>query len=206
RAALAGRPYVTVRDRHSARRLAEAGVERPIEVVPASALLIDRIMPAESLRARLARLRHDGGYPAAGSPVLVAQGCELLLPHVDGVAAAAAQWLAARPGVAPEVVVVETGRCRGDAVYADALARSAGPAPGRRRRCPPPGAPGRSRAGSTATSTASPSWPRNGRRPGPGSGPTRRSTPTPWPTTSAGSGRGWPPWRGNWPKWPGGPT
>ena len=127
RAALAGRPYVTVRDRHSARRLAEAGVERPIEVVPDSALLIDRIMPAESLRARLARLRHDGGYPAAGSPVLVAQGCELLLPHVDGVAAAAAQWLAARPGVAPEVVVVETGRCRGDAVYADALARALAP-------------------------------------------------------------------------------
>jgi polysaccharide pyruvyl transferase WcaK-like protein len=128
RGALAARPYVAVRDRHSARRLAEAGVERPIEVVPDSALLIDRIMPAASLRDRLDRLRADGRYP--GGPALVLQGCELLLPHLDGVVEAMDRWQAARP-VPLDVVVIETGRCRGDAVFAHALERalasSAGP-------------------------------------------------------------------------------
>jgi hypothetical protein len=118
RRALAGRPYVTVRDRHSARRLADAGVETPIEVVPDSALLIDRIMPGAALAARLDRLRDGGGYPGPGRPVLVVQGCELLVPHLNGgVAPAVAGW----PG---EVIVVETGRCRGDGVFAAALQRA----------------------------------------------------------------------------------
>jgi polysaccharide pyruvyl transferase WcaK-like protein len=120
RTALSARPYVTVRDRHSAQRLAEAGVDRPIDVVPDSALLMDRIMPAAALSVRLERLRAVGGYPAADRAVLVVQGCELLLPHLDGVAAAVAHWTAARPE-AREVVVVETGRCRGDGRFADAL-------------------------------------------------------------------------------------
>jgi polysaccharide pyruvyl transferase WcaK-like protein len=119
RAALAGRPYVTVRDRHSADRLAGAGVERPIEVVPDSALLMDRIMPVEVLRGRLEALRAAGGYPPGGAPVLVVQGCDLLVPHVGAVAAAVTHWRAARPD--GEVVVVETGRCRGDGLFAEAL-------------------------------------------------------------------------------------
>jgi polysaccharide pyruvyl transferase WcaK-like protein len=125
RGALAGRPYVTVRDRHSARRLAEAGVECTIEVVPDSALLVDRIMPVESLRARLGGLRDRGGYPGPGSPVLAVQGCDLMVPHVDEVATAVAHWRAVRPG--GEVVVVETGRCRGDGLFADALERALTP-------------------------------------------------------------------------------
>jgi polysaccharide pyruvyl transferase WcaK-like protein len=123
RGALAARPYVTVRDRHSARRLAEAGVERPIAVVPDSALLIDRIMPAASLGDRLDRLRADGRYPGNGAPALVVQGCELLLPQLDGVVEAMGRWQAART-VPLDVVVIETGRCRGDAVFADALERA----------------------------------------------------------------------------------
>jgi hypothetical protein len=123
RAALAPRPYVTVRDRHSARRLAEAGVERPVDVVPDSALLVERILPLELLRERLDRLRAGGGYPESGSPALVVQGCDLLLPHLDAVVEATTRWQAARP-VPLEVVVVETGRCRGDGVFADALERA----------------------------------------------------------------------------------
>ena len=119
RAALAGRPYVTVRDRHSAERLAGAGVERAIKVVPDSALLMDRIMPVEVLRARLDGLRAAGGYPPAGRPVLVVQGCDLLVPHVGAVAGAVTHWRAARPD--GEGVVVETGRCRGDGLFAEAL-------------------------------------------------------------------------------------
>lgn len=122
RAALAGRPYVTVRDRYSAERLAGAGIERPIEVVPDSALLMDRVMPVNVLRGRLAGLRAVGAYPLAGTPVLVVQGCDLMVPHVAAVAGAVAHWRAARPG--GEVVVVETGRCRGDGLFADALSEA----------------------------------------------------------------------------------
>ena len=125
RGALGPRPYVTVRDRHSAERLAAAGVERPVDVVPDSALLLDRIMSPSSLRARLDRLRAAGGYPASGSPALVVQGCDLLLPHLEGVVAAVDGWLAAQP-VPPEIVALETGRCRGDADFADRLARALG--------------------------------------------------------------------------------
>ena len=124
--ALAGRPYVTVRDRHSAQRLAEAGVDRPIEVVPDSALLIDRILPPGSLRARLDGIRAEGHYPGPARPALVVQGCDLLQPHLDAVVAAMERWRAARP-VPPEVVVVETGRCRGDGPFADALERALAP-------------------------------------------------------------------------------
>ena len=114
RAALAARPYVTVRDRHSAERLVKAGVDRPVEVVPDSVLLMDRIMPAGSLQARLDGLRQAGGYPPPGSAVLVVQGAELVLPQLAGVAAAVAAWKG-------EVVIVATGRCRGDNLFADAL-------------------------------------------------------------------------------------
>jgi polysaccharide pyruvyl transferase WcaK-like protein len=122
RTALARRPYVTVRDRASAARLADAGVDRPIEVVPDSALLLDRIMPPASLRARLDRLRAAGAYPPPGSPALVVQGCDLLEPHLAGVVAAVEHWLAGSPGC--EIVALETGRCRGDTAFAKALARS----------------------------------------------------------------------------------
>ena len=125
RRALAGRPYVTVRDRHSALRLEKAGVDRPVDVVPDSALLLDRIMPPAALAARLDRLRAAGAYPPPGTPALVVQGCDLLAPHVDAVVAALQRWRAAQP-VPPEVVVLETGRCRGDGPTADALERAFG--------------------------------------------------------------------------------
>ncbi|MDQ1567196.1 MAG: hypothetical protein QOF96_2076 [Actinomycetota bacterium] len=131
RAALAPRPYVTVRDRHSARRLAEAGVDRPVDVVPDSALLVERILPRQLLRERLDRLRAGGGYPGPDSPALVVQGCDLLLPHLDAVVEATTRWQAARP-VPLDVVVVETGPCRGDGVFADALERALETGPVRR--------------------------------------------------------------------------
>jgi polysaccharide pyruvyl transferase WcaK-like protein len=121
RAALADRPYVTVRDRHSAQRLAAAGIDRAVEVVPDSGLLLDRIMPAPVLRARLDRLRAAGHYPRPDVPVLAIQGCELLVPGVERVAAAVKGWWADRPD--GEVALVETGRCRGDRRFADALER-----------------------------------------------------------------------------------
>ena len=122
RAALAGRPYVTVRDRHSAQRLSDAGIDRPIEVVPDSALLIDRIMPPAALSARLDGLRAAGGYPPPGTMPVLLQGCDLLLPHLDEVVTAVERWRVAQRDSA-EVVALETGRCRGDGLFADAVER-----------------------------------------------------------------------------------
>ena len=122
RAALAGRPYVTVRDRYSAQRLSDAGVDRPIEVVPDSALLIDRIMPSAALSGRLDRLRAAGGYPPPGAMPVLLQGCDLLLPHLDEVVTAVERWrVGQRDG--GELVALETGRCRGDGLFADAVQR-----------------------------------------------------------------------------------
>ncbi|HYH50471.1 MAG TPA: polysaccharide pyruvyl transferase family protein, partial [Acidimicrobiia bacterium] len=92
-----------------------------------SALLLDRIMPLELLRERVTALREAGCYPPAGSPVLVLQGCDLLVPHVAAAAGAAERWRAAHPQ--GEVVIVETGRCRGDGLFAAALDAALRPLP-----------------------------------------------------------------------------
>jgi hypothetical protein len=126
RAALAGRPYVTVRDRHSARRLADAGVDRPVEVVPDSALLVNRMIPEAALSARLERLRAAGGYPPPGTPAVVLQGCDLLVPHLDDVVVAVERWRVAQAGGGGELLALETGRCRGDVLFADAVVGALG--------------------------------------------------------------------------------
>jgi hypothetical protein len=55
------------------------------------------------------------------------QGCDLMVPHVPAVAGAVAHWRASRPE--GEVVVVETGRCRGDGLFAAALEQALSPGP-----------------------------------------------------------------------------
>ena len=135
RAALAGRPYVAVRDRCSRDRLRRAGVERPIEIVPDSALLLDRVLPAAVLAGRLDHLRAAGSYPPGRAVVI--QGCDLIVSQAGGLARARGEWLDRQPvdGEPLEPVIIETGRCRGDTVFADA----AGPqlAPRRVFRLPP---------------------------------------------------------------------
>lgn len=133
RAALAGRSYVAVRDRFSKARLERAGVERPIEVVPDSALLLDRVLPAAAPADPLDRLRAAGCYPAG--PALVLQGCDLIVPHAGRLARAVGEWLDRQPEPGLEPVIIETGRCRGDTLFADAI----GPAlaPRRALRLPP---------------------------------------------------------------------
>jgi hypothetical protein len=86
-------------------------------VVPDSALLLDRVLPAAALVARLHRLRAGGRYPPG--PALVIQGCDLIVPQAGRLAGVVAGWLDRHPGVA--AAVIETGRCRGDALFADAL-------------------------------------------------------------------------------------
>jgi polysaccharide pyruvyl transferase WcaK-like protein len=125
KAALAGRPYVTVRDRHSAQRLADAGVDRPVEVVPDSALLLNRILPLDAFSTRLEGLRAAGGYPPPGRAPVLLQGCDLLLPHLEEVLTAVERWRVAQRDWR-DVLALETGRCRGDGVFADAVQQCLG--------------------------------------------------------------------------------
>ena len=131
RAALARRSHVAVRDRYSRERLHRAGVQRPIQIVPDSALLLNRVLPAAALAGRLERLRAQGCYPAA--PAVVLQGCDLIVPHAGRVAWVLREWLdrpsAGRWPSRVELVVVETGRCRGDTLFAETVAPQLGPRP-----------------------------------------------------------------------------
>lgn len=118
------RAYVSVRDELSKRRLEQAGVERPIEVVPDPAFLLRRSFPLDVVGRRLAYLRAIGSYPPDVAP-LVVQGSAALLPHVDEIARGLAATVAASASL--PVVLLATGPCHGDERFADALARRLGP-------------------------------------------------------------------------------
>ena len=121
RAAVAHRPWATVRDHASARRLREAGASVPVDVVPDSGLLVDRLFSPRELERRVDELRRRRAYPTG--PALVLQGCDLLVPHAGAIAAALRPLLDGGE-VAP--VLLETGRCRQDAAFADALGTALG--------------------------------------------------------------------------------
>jgi polysaccharide pyruvyl transferase WcaK-like protein len=122
--ALRERAYVAVRDHDSERRLRDAGVTGDISVVPDSGLLLQRVLPEALLRDRLEILRRRRCYPPG--PTLVVQGCDLLVPHADRIAAALCERLD-RSAEPTDVVLLETGRCRADGRFADALAERLGP-------------------------------------------------------------------------------
>jgi Polysaccharide pyruvyl transferase len=124
RAALAARPYVSVRDEFSLKRLRDAGVDRDVAVVPDTAVLLPRLFPEDVLEKRLAHLRHVGSFPEG--PALVVQGYRRLLPYVSELAASLRAALAARPDL--RVVLIEIGPCHGDGELAAALATELGDA------------------------------------------------------------------------------
>jgi polysaccharide pyruvyl transferase WcaK-like protein len=119
RVALAGRPYISVRDERSRTRLLDAGVDAEIAVVPDSALLVRRVLPDSLLEKRRAYLRAMGWYPPDGT-VVVLQGNRDLLPHVDAIADACARVQREHPDL--RAVLAQTGMCHGDAEFADRLA------------------------------------------------------------------------------------
>ncbi len=119
RTALERRTYVTVRDDVSLARLRAAGVVNDIEVVPDSALLVDRLFPKDVLARRLRFLRATDAYPDEARP-LVIQGSSGLISVVDSLAAVVRAALRDQPSV--PVVLLETGPCHDDGAFADALA------------------------------------------------------------------------------------
>jgi polysaccharide pyruvyl transferase WcaK-like protein len=125
--ALRGRARVAVRDHDSERRLRAGGVTGEISVVPDSGLLLDRVLDEAQLRSRLDGLRRRRCYPTG--PALVLQGCDLLEAHADRIAAAVHHHLDNLAGAPPDIVLLETGRCRADSRFADALAQRLTPRP-----------------------------------------------------------------------------
>jgi polysaccharide pyruvyl transferase WcaK-like protein len=122
REALAGRPYVSVRDEISKERLETVGVGKAV-VVPDPAVLLRRLFSPDLLDRRLRYLRAIGAFPVRG-PALVVQGSRVMLDWVDGLARAIGD-LAGELG-AP-VVLLETGPTHGDGEFAAALAPSLPP-------------------------------------------------------------------------------
>jgi lipopolysaccharide transport system ATP-binding protein len=118
RDALDRRAYVAVRDAISRERLVRAGVERPIELVPDSAFVLDRVFDRDLIERRLGHLRELDAYPA-GRP-LVVQGSRALVAHVEAIGREVAKEVERDPSL--ELVVLETGRCHGDDDFAEALA------------------------------------------------------------------------------------
>jgi polysaccharide pyruvyl transferase WcaK-like protein len=117
RDALRSRLPAVVRDPFSRDRLLAAGVTPPVDVVPDSGFLVDRLFGAERLSSRIASLRSRRAFPTA--PALVVQGCDLLVPFAAAIATEVGR-LAHELGLEP--VLLETGRCRGDGDFADAVA------------------------------------------------------------------------------------
>lgn len=127
---LTHRPYVSVRDELSRRRLQAAGVDREVVVVPHPALLAPRSFSTAVLDRRLAHLRLVGHLPHDRGTLVVEDDASLrasAAPIARGLAGA----LELRGDL--EVVVVETAGAAGDDTLATRLEEAL---PGRVRRFP----------------------------------------------------------------------
>lgn len=121
RSVCAGRPYLSVRDEQSLRRVEAAGVTQPVAVVPDSVLLLSRLVGPDEVVQRFDGLRSRREYPAAGRP-LVVQGHAGLLPWVGVVGHALARFAQTRDRL--DVVILSTGPCHHDEEFGEALAKS----------------------------------------------------------------------------------
>ncbi len=120
RSALAGRPYISVRDEASRLRLQRAGVETGIALVPDPLLLLPRAFPGEVLARRLEYLKFMEWFPRTGDPLVIELG-SALDERADAFATTLAAALERSP--MPLVLVDLRARRAGDSPLADALSR-----------------------------------------------------------------------------------
>lgn len=113
------REYVAVRDELSLERLRACGVERDVAVVPDLGFLLDRLVEPAVLEERLRYLRFMGWYPT-DRPALIVQANRSAVGHAAEIARVL-DWTLAE-AVPADVVLLETGPCHGDDLFADALA------------------------------------------------------------------------------------
>jgi polysaccharide pyruvyl transferase WcaK-like protein len=119
--ALADRAYVSIRDSASQRRLVQAGVTRPIELVADCAFLLPRFIGDSVVTACLAQLRAEGHYPDAGMDPIVVQGSRAMLPQATAIAEALRVVLDDLPRA--RLVGLEPGPCHGNDAFLAALGR-----------------------------------------------------------------------------------
>jgi polysaccharide pyruvyl transferase WcaK-like protein len=118
RQALRSRAVVAVRDDRSRRLLEAAGVDGDVTVVPDTALLLPRILPATELDRWRKRLQEDGHFPPEGSePVIVVQGNYTMAGLAPELAAALDQVVPAA-----RIATVALSPCHNDHLFATALA------------------------------------------------------------------------------------
>jgi polysaccharide pyruvyl transferase WcaK-like protein len=118
RRALGARALVAVRDEHSRRLLEGAGVERDVAVVPDSALLLPRVLPAPELDRWRKRLQADGQFPPDGpEPVIVVQGNNTMAGLAPALASAIDE-------IVPDfrIATVALSPCHDDHVFVTRLA------------------------------------------------------------------------------------
>ncbi|WP_367133755.1 polysaccharide pyruvyl transferase family protein [Saccharothrix sp. HUAS TT1] len=112
------REYVAVRDELSLERLRACGVETDVAVVPDLGFLLDRLVEPEVLAERLRYFKFMGWYPE-DRPALIVQANRSAV-HRAAELAKVLEW-ALDEAVPADVVLLETGPCHGDDLFADAL-------------------------------------------------------------------------------------
>lgn len=117
RTAVARRPYGSVRDTRSLRRIEAIGAPN-LEVVPDPGFLLPRHFGQDRLAHRLRYLRARGWFPPQG-PAVVVQAHSGYIEQVHELAASVGDLLGGSRNL--NVVLVETGPCHGDGAFADAL-------------------------------------------------------------------------------------
>ena len=116
RGALQDARYLSVRDDLSRQRLAQAGIERDVAVVPDPVALASRVFDPGILARRLDYLRLMEWFPREGAPVVV-QGSKALVEHVESFAAVLTEAVAGRD---IPILLLETEPADGDS-FVEAL-------------------------------------------------------------------------------------
>ena len=127
RAATASVDLLAVRDEASRSRLEAAGVERPIDVVPDTAVLVDDVVPHQARAQALERLRADGRLPGPGGPVVVVH-LSFATPAVLAETGAALAAVIAHQRPTARFVLVALGETHGDGATLRSLAERVGAA------------------------------------------------------------------------------
>ncbi|PRY45950.1 polysaccharide pyruvyl transferase family protein [Umezawaea tangerina] len=116
--AVSRREYTAVRDELSLERLRACGVEGDVALVPDLGFLLDRLVDPKVLDERLRYLKFMGWFPN-DRPAMVVQANRSAVHQVAGIAKVL-DW-ALDEGIVGDVVLMETGPCHGDDLFADAL-------------------------------------------------------------------------------------
>ena len=125
RAATASVDLLAVRDEASKSRLEAAGVERPVDVVPDTAVLVDDIIPQPVRAQTVERLRADKQLPGPGAPLVVVHLSFATPAVLEETAAALTAVTHKRPAV--RFVLLALGETHGDGATLRSLADRVGP-------------------------------------------------------------------------------